>query len=339
MNTLTEKPPVEIETLYEITQGLEKCLLLFTGMDLQIFEHLTMSKSVEEISQELRIDSVMFEKFLNSLTATGFIKKEGTLYRNTPIADAFLVKESPFYQGNLLNLIKKGREQRWGILPDILKKGPRKIEGSHTVFDKSFSYAMAEGALRGGLQDTMQAVSALPEFASARRLLDLGGAHGLYAIGFAQANPGLKSIVFDLPGSIDAAKESIEKYNISDWVSVMTGDFSKDDLGSGYDIVFASDVFYRPMDAVLPILRNIYSSLNTDGLFISKHWTIHECRTAPITTVLFDLMMSLNESFRSYIFTDSEFAEIVTQAGFENIEMLDISSNSKPSKILTARKI
>lgn len=338
MIALTQKPEVDIEQVYQITQGLEKSILLFTAMDLNLFDCTTTPKTAPDIAAELQSDSTIIVKFLNALVATGFLVKEGEQYSNSLLASTFLVKGEHFYQGNLLSLIRKGREERWGKLKDVILNGPVKIERPNGVFDNSFVYAMAEGALRGGLQDTIHAVRGIPEFAGASSVLDLGGGHGLYAIGFVQAADDLTATVFDLPGGIDVAIDYINRYGLEGKISTITGDFTKDDFGTGYDIIFASDVFYRPQEDIRALLEKVKNSLNPGGVFISKHWTIDEERTSPVTTVLFDLMLSLNGSFQSHIFTDAEFTGFLAEMDFKDIETVNISTPAKPSKIIIARK-
>lgn len=339
MKLILGKNNVDIEPLYEITQGLEKCLLLFTAMDFGIFDCLKIPKSAEEVSSELKTDLKLTLKFLNSLVAIGLLIKKELLYSNSSLATTYLVKDGPFYQGNLLNLMKKTRHERWLRLDQALKKGPvqseKKLEG---VFDKGFILAMAEGAMRGSLHSTLEIVFSLPEFKNAARLLDLGGGHGLYAIAFSQANPKLQSFIFDLPPVIEVAREFIARYEMNDRVHTLAGDFIKDDWDTKFDIIFASDALYKPKELLFPILQKIKSSLNKGGLFIAKQWIIDKERTTPITTVLWDLMVSLLGNLPFYTYTNEEFIELLKEMGFKGVKLFDISTPSKPSRIVVARK-
>jgi len=339
METIEKISNTDIEPLYEITQGLEKGLLLFTAVESGIFDCLKKPKAVEEVSRDLKTDLKLTAKFLNSLVAIGLLTKKDSHYNNTALSATYLMKGSPFYQGNLLNLMKKTRSERWSRLGQALKEGsikpPRKPD---EVFDKSFILAMAEGAMRGGLHSTLDIVSSLPEFLNAARFLDLGGGHGLYAIAFSQVNPNLKSIVFDLPHVIEVAKEFIDRYEMDGKVHTICGDFTKDDWGNGYDIIFASDALYKPKELLFPILKRIKETLNEGGLFISKHWTIDKDRTAPVTTVLWDLMVSLIGHMPFYTYTNEEFVDILKDVGFKKIKLFDISTPSKPSQIFVAKK-
>ena len=64
---------------------------------------------------------------------------------------------------------------------------------------------MAENALSGRLQAVIRVIINLPGFDRARRVLDLGGGHGLYAIALGMQNPGIEAWVFDLPDVVPLA--------------------------------------------------------------------------------------------------------------------------------------
>lgn len=339
MKPLSKFPDVDPESLYELTQGLEKCLLLFTAMDLGTFDCLEAPKTAQQLSAELKTEPRLTTKLLNSLVAIGLLKKKGPFYSNRAVAANFLVRKSPFYQGTLLGLIKKNSQQRWLKLLDYLKgRGNQSEKKLNDLFDKSFILAMAEGAMRGGVHSTVKIVCSLPEFTKATRLLDLGAGHGLYAIGFCQANPKLEGVLFDLPPVIEVAREFIARYQMQDRVHTIAGEFPTGDWGNNFDIIFASDALYKPRDFLVPVLDKIRGTLNDGGLFISKQWIINAERTAPVTTVLWDLMVSVSSNFKLYTYSEQEFTELLKQAGFKRIETFDISTASKPSVITVARK-
>jgi SAM-dependent methyltransferase len=338
MKQIPELPKVDIEPLYEIAQGGEKFILLTTAVDFNVFEFFAEPATAREFIDKAGTDRRLTEKFLNALVAAGLLTKENSKYGNTPLASTYLMKGEPFYQGNLLGLMSRTRQERWANLGRCLKEGPLQPDKDlKQVFDKNFIVAMAQGAMRGGLHRTVEIVSALPEFSGSKNLLDLGGGHGLYAIAFAQANPKLESVVFDLPPVMEAAKAYIDEYEMQDRVRAVAGDFTKDDWGNGYDIVFASDCLYKPREDLMPVLQKIKSSLNPGGIFISKHWMMDSDRTSPDTTVFFDLMISLIGTFSGHTHSRQEAAEVFADAGFA-VESMDMSTPSKPSMLFICRK-
>lgn len=339
MGVVDTTPVIGSEPLDRMTKGCEASNILRTALDFDLFDLLEEPKTAEQVSSETGTAAAFTEKFLNALCTIDLISKHDGNYANTKLASTFLVKKSPFYQGNMirlsgnnsLNWSKLGSAMK-GDLPDEIGERP---EG---VFDSGFILAMAEGSMRGSLHRTVEEVAALPEFKRARTLLDIGGGHGLYAIAFAEMNPELDATVFDLPPVTEVTREFIERYDMNERVSVIGGDFAMDEIGQGYDIVFASDVFYRKPDALSGIFEKIHGALNDSGSIMLKHWVLNDDRTAPPTSVLFDLMLSLRGGDWHHIYTRGEYIELLKGAGFSSLRLLDISSQVSPSLLIIGSK-
>jgi predicted O-methyltransferase YrrM len=334
-----EEPKIDSNLIDEVARGFQISQVLLTGMKFCLFDRLKEEKTAIEITEEIQANPVIIEKLLNVLASLQLISKKNKKYINTEIAQTYLVKDSPFYQGNLLNLIAQGNNI-WSNLDKALKgeNTPKRPNGQRDkVFDKSFILAMAEGGIRGPLQKTIKTVSVHDVFNNAKTLLDIGGGHGLYAIGFAQKNPDLKVTVFDLPPVVEVAKDFIEQYGIHDRINTQAGDYMKDDLGGKYDIIFASDTFYHPKETLQNLLEKIYHSLNDNGFLISKHWVVNEDRTEKLTAVFWDLWLSLLEH-PHYVYTASEYTELFKEHNLLITEIIDISTPPDPSVIILAKK-
>jgi SAM-dependent methyltransferase len=334
-----ERPRLDSKAIDDMARGHQIAQVLFTAMRCGLFDRLKEERSAAEVAREVEADPVITEKLLNTLVCLGLVRKEGGRYQNAELARAYLMKESCFYQGNLIDLVGQGYPL-WGNLQQALKgngaPGPAKRDKGG-VFDKGFTYSMAEGARRGPLHRTIDAVCGLAEFKKARTLLDLGGGHGLYAIAFAQENPGLASTVFDIPPVAGVAREFIERHGMPERVRVVAGDYLKDEFPERYDIVFVSDVFYQSRDQLQAPLQKIYRALNPGGLLIMKHWVMNEERTGGQTVVFWDLWLSLL-GFPHYVFTRDEYAGLLKDLGFAGVRMIDIASSPDPSAIVIGKK-
>lgn len=338
MKVLDTIPGISSEPLDRIGRDCEALHILFTAFDFDLFHLLEEPKTANQISEEIETNPYLTVKFLNALVALQLLSKHDGRYTNTKLASTFLVKSSPFYQSNLLRLSAKGSDN-WSKMSSILKGEIQKEKDGRfeDVFDPSFILAMAEGSMRGSLHRTVKEVSTLPEFQEAGKLLDLGGGHGLYAIAFSQSNQNLEVVLFDLPHVTEVAKEFITKYEMEERIAIIGGNFLEDDVGNGYDIIFASDVFYRKKDVLISILRKIHNALTDNGSIVLKHWLLNDDRTAPLVSVLFDLKLSLRGDGH-YIYTEKEYIELLQEVGFSSIRTLDISSSSSPSVIVIGKK-
>jgi ubiquinone/menaquinone biosynthesis C-methylase UbiE len=280
------------------------------------------------------------EKILKVLVFLGFLRHEKGRYINTPIAQEFLRRGSPLYQGDLIRL-QAAYYDVWSNLTKavtgVWKPEPPK-RGENT-FNKMFTYAMAEAALRGSLHRVVEAVVRnIPELSKARRMLDLGGGHGLYAVAFTQIFPKLKVDVYDLPPVVDVAKEFTSRWRVGSRVNFVAGDFTKQGLGKNlYDVVFASHVLYRK-DYNRKLLKKIFTSLKPKGLLISSHWM--EGKTENLASILWNLnMLLLGYTKTTALYSEEEFCKLLRETGFTVLRIFTAVEEYDPVTIVVARKI
>src|SRR5437868_8303234 len=76
------------------------------------------------------------------------------------------------------------------------------------------------------------------------RLLDVGGASGAYCIEACRRYPRLHASIFDRPSALETAREKIAGAELSDRVKTYAGDFFKEELPKGSDVVLLSQVLH-----------------------------------------------------------------------------------------------
>jgi len=325
---------VESRDLRNLSLSADTFYAVSSAVEVGIFQGLQKPRSSAELADVLRVNPLITDKLCKALVSIDYLEKMDGLYSLSDLAKTFLVESSPFYQGHLLKLMRRTRASRWDSLSKALKEGPLDAQPSHQIFDELFSLAMAEGAIGGSLQKTLKVLQKNPEFLNAKKCLDLGGSHGLYSLAFTRYNPELHAFVFDLPKVIDGVTK--RALSGSGRISTLSGDFCRDDLGQDYDFVFASDVLYRQEDVLRSLLDKIRSSLNQDGLFVSKHYHIDDLHNDS-AAVLFDLMFSISGT-GSKVYSTADFCSLLESTGFSIVQMEDISSTVSRSKIIMARK-
>ncbi len=315
-------PEISPEKIVRMADSYQSFQVLFTAVKHDIFTVLSEeSKTGEQIAQEVGTGSYITEKLLNALVSIGLLAKGSGKYSNTPLAETFLVKEKPFYQGNYIKVAKTisfgtSLYDDWAKIGEALEQGPPGVGAEEPgLWDESFSLAMKEGAMRGEVQATAEVLSNYRWFGNAKKLLDLGGTHGLYAIAFADKNPLLEATLFDFPGvpALANAKKHIDKYEMNGRVKIQEGNFMGGDIGDGYDMVFISHVYLRGamLDAVV---SKIHDALNENGRFVLKNSVIHKNRTGPFAVSLLDLDFWIDETV---IFSIDEYADLIEAHGFE----------------------
>jgi len=219
--------------------------------------------TVLDLAALLGIDERSLSPLISLLCGIGLVSGKGDVYTNRPLSSVFLVSGSPYCQKGHIHRNAVFLEKIWATLPERLVQGPLVFD--REVFFRDFSLpVMAENALTGRLQRTVREVIAMPEFATAKRMLDLGGGHGLYAIAFAAVNPGLTAYVFDLPPVTPLARAMIRNYPASRG-SLISGDFFADDIGTRYDSIFSSS---NPGGKSPALITRIAGALSSLGFFV-----------------------------------------------------------------------
>jgi hypothetical protein len=269
--------------------------LLLTGIELKVFNALSEPTTAETVAKTMSTHPSNTRVFLDSLAAINLLKKQNGQYRNSPLAQAFLVETSPTFLGRLITFIKPD-DKFIQNLPKLVKEGPPPPPEKHPFSTEALAKGvllMADTERAGYAQKVAKLVSALPEFPSFRKLLDLGGGPGLTGMSIVDAHPTMNGVIFDLPPVVKLTKKFIQEYDMERRMKILGGDFNRDPIGKGYDCVVACNSlqFAKAIDSVV---KKIYDALNSGGVFISLYafGQTHE-RTKPESTVLSLLPMAL----------------------------------------------
>ncbi|MGO9378939.1 MAG: methyltransferase [Dissulfurispiraceae bacterium] len=280
----------EVRKLRMLWGSYWQARVLLTANNLRIFDHLITSKSATEIAGLIQTDTRATEILLDAVAGLGLLKKSKKTYRNSPAANHLLVTGTPHYQGDILRHADH-LWSNWSNLDEIVKTGqPTR---------KSFE---ADAFIRGmhniAVMRAKEVVNAI-DMTDVKKALDLGGGPGTYSMELARKIDSV--VLFDLPSTVVIAKDIISKteaYNIS----FIEGDFLVDDIGSGYDLIFISQVLHSfSADNNLNILRKAYKALNRNGLIAIHEHYLQPDRTKPIHGSLFSVNMLVNtHGGRSY---------------------------------------
>jgi hypothetical protein len=326
------------ENLYLMLIAPIRSQLLLTGVELKVFNMLSEPESSEDVAKALGTHPRNTRVFLDSLAAIDLLQKKEGLYRNSPIAQAFLSENSPTYLGRVFPAMKTD-EQFLQNLPKIVKEGPPlppdKPSFSIEALVKGVAI-MADVEKAGYAQEAVSILLELPEFPSFQKMLDLGGGPGLTGMAIVDAHPRMKGVVFDLPPVVEETKRYIEEYGMADRMDVLGGDFNRDSIGEGYDLVWASGVLQFAVE-IDTVVQKVYDALNQSGVFVSlfPFGQTHE-RTKPESIVLSLLSMALMG--QEVGVDEGHVADSMLRAGFRSVHSRKIGTFMGPMELDIGRK-
>ncbi len=283
--------------------------IILTANNLRIFDILEgKGKSSQTVAKAASADARATGLLLNSLVAIGLLEMKGERYHNAAVASRYLVKGRPGYQGDILRHYDILWEN-WSGLDAAIKTGrPQRRSSEH----ESFILGMHNIALLrvkkviGGL-----------DFKGVKTVLDLGGGPGTYSMGFARKK--IEATLFDLPQTLKIAKRLIRDSGLGDRVRLHAGDFTIDELGGPYDMIFISQILHAFGEGeCISMLRKCRGSLRKGGRIVIQEFYLDETKTGPVQGALFAINMLVNTpAGRTY--TPAEMTSWLKKAGFGDI--------------------
>ena len=307
-------------TLLEVSNGYWQTCTLHTAVKLDLFSYLDeQSVSTAELAKKVGVDQAALDRLLNALTAMQLLAKNGERHGCTPIAAAFLSRHSPRYLGHII-LHHRQMMEFWMHLDEA-------VESGRSVRKKPFC------AEKESLESFLLGMSALamllaPEvvdkvdLSGRRRLLDLGGGPGTWALHFCRENPGLGATVYDLPTTREFAEEAIARFGLGDRVAFVSGNFLTEGIPGRYDVAWLSHILHgegpRDMHA---ILDKAVSTLEPGGLLLIHEFVLDNDLAGPLFPALFSLNMLLaTPNGRTY--SARQFFDALRTAGCKDPRIL-----------------
>jgi len=311
-----------VDQLRESAWAFRISRVLQVASKLEVFTMLSSGPlTAEEVANRCESDSETTEKLLRACTALGLTQFERGRYRNSELADTYLVRGRPLYQGNWIDhtsdLWHEWTDlEKWLAVRKVFKEG----ENGH----RRFIMAMHDIAIGGEAEE----LAACVDVGNRKLLFDVGGGAGTYSIILCEHNPQLRATVFDLPETMPITKKLIEEFGMSERISTRAGDWNRDDFGKGNDVVLMSNILHGSGSQAKMKLRKAFNSMNHAGLLIVRDFIIDESKTGPLSAVLFDLMVGA--------YSIEEMIDLIEDAGFVDVRELQIPH--KAHSILTAEK-
>jgi SAM-dependent methyltransferase len=292
---------------------------LFAAIECGVFGALAEEGGTADgLAARLHLSPRGVRLLLDACAALGLLVKTGERYANSPAAARCLVPGAPH---DLSQAIRYNRDvfAAWGRLPELVRTGrPVEPPGLHLGADpertRRFVLAMHGRALGIG-----RAVVPLLDLGGCRRLLDLAGGPGTYAVLLAQANPGLACTVVDLPPVAAVAAELIAGAGMSGRVTALPGDYHTLPFPGGMDAVTIFGALHQESpEAIRDILRRAHAALVPGGRIFILDLMTDATRTQPAFSALFAVNMALTTD-NGWVFSDADIAGWLSEAGFAGI--------------------
>jgi hypothetical protein len=208
----------------------------------------------------------------------------------------------------------------WVQLPWMAKAGvpfPRQLSIRGILADRE-AFVAAMHSVSGPIADDVITGWGPPNFT---HMLDVGGASGTWTMALLRAMPEARATLFDLPDAIEQAGERIGASEFADRVTLVVGDFYRDDLPTGVDLALVSAIVHQhSRQHNRELFRKVHSALETGGMIVIRDVVMSPDHTSPQFGALFAVNMIVNTDTGT-TFSFEELAEDLRAAGFVNPEL------------------
>lgn len=310
----------------ELSLAFKKSRTLLTAMHFDIFTLIgDRMLSAEDVANQLNISHKGTERLLNALVAIKLLEKKDFMYLNTRSSKAFLVQGSSDYLGNMEHL--SSLWDSWGHLDEAVAKGEPVNYEDITEKDSDWIEAYISSNHWKACIESSEIISFI-NLRDVKKVLDLGGGTGKYAVELVKAKSDIEAVVLDYPIIIEHTKDYIAKSGLSDKITTIGGSFEDVSIGNGYDLVIISNVIqYNSIWTNVKLLQKIYDALNSGGQIVIHDQIINDDRTQPEKAALYALNMLVNTK-EGNCYTETDIWIMMKEAWFKNIRRKETSYES-----------
>ena len=315
-----------IDKILEKARGFMEAELILTAHELDIFNVIgEEGMGAAEVAKKTASSERGVTILLDALSAISVLSKTGSMYENGPEVRRSLCKKGSDYRGATLDHLA-GMRDIWRRLGDSVRTGSTaRKEGESLVTDRKRNRAFILAMKEIGTPNAKTIAEHL-DLSAYRRLIDLGGGPGSFAIEFLKRNPQMRATLVDLPLTLEVAGEVIAGAGMSGRIDLKEADFFGDDdadIGSGYDLAIISNVLHIEGEKInRSLLKKLFHSMVAPAMVIIHESIIEENRTFPPDRALFAVNMLLHTE-RGNCYSFNEMKAWMEDAGFEKIAFVD----------------
>ena len=308
--------------LIELSGSYWQVFTLHTGVKLDLFTLLgNGSMDAEEVAAKAGADVRGTKLMLNALSAMGLLKKDEDVYENRSSARKFLDRNSEFYIGHMI-MHHHYLVDSWAQMDRAVRSGkPVSNRTAPREDENQRREAFLMGMYNIASQQAPQ-IAAEIDLGGRKRLLDLGGGPGTYAIGFCSRNPKLEAVIYDLPTTQPYAEKTVAQHGLSSRISFSPGNYTKEDIGGRFDVVWLSHILHSEGPKTCEqIISKVVRTLEPGGIILIHDFILLDSMDGPLFPALFALNM-LQATPEGQSYSQGQITQMLQKAGVSSIERL-----------------
>jgi 2-polyprenyl-3-methyl-5-hydroxy-6-metoxy-1,4-benzoquinol methylase len=310
-------PPTPLPFI-DAVLSYQKTAAIKAAVDIGLFEAIgSAGADAETIAVRVGASARGVRILCDYLTVLGFLGKSGSLWRQEPVASAFIDKTSPTSMASIVRFLA-GPEFLRLFLEDpagYIRRGGAEGLACMAPEDPiwvTFAESMTPFTLAAA-KATAAHVAAWPT--PPRRVLDVAAGGGMFGICVAQACREASVVAVDWRDVVAVAGRNAEQAGVGERYKTLVGDAFSVDWGGGYDLVLLPNILHHFEHAsCVALLRRVRDSLSPSGRAIIIEFVPNDDRITPPIPASFAFMMVATTQ-QGDAFTEAEYAAMARDAG------------------------
>lgn len=340
-----EMPNCDDRPIWDVWMSMYWMPSVTAALEVGFFEILAKQPmSLSELVSQSGSNERGTKALLRILTSLGFLVQHGNQYQITNVTRNYLLHDSPFYWGgvlervcinnpqhqSLLQILKQGNSQSSAVGGDSNKpsdaweSGQLDIEQARHIaaFMHSHSMPAALGVARNG------------DFRDVKKLLDVGGGSGCFSIAIAQQYPEIHCTIMDLNAMCQLVPDYVNAGGVTGQVDAIAVDMFREEWPGSYDAMFFSNILHDwNFETCATLLSKAYAGLPEGGKIYLHEMLLDDDGNGPINATSFSVTMLIGTPGQQFAFPELE--QLLLDAGFTNISA---SATYGYYSLVTARK-
>lgn len=305
------------DDLNDRIRAFQQSRVILTALELDLFTAIGDGGTAAGIAARIHTDPRATEMLLHALASMQLAAKRDGVFYNAPVAARYFTAGSPLNaRPGLLHTAALWKS--WSALTECVRSGASAVHQEMGERSSEWTQAFIAAMHRNATERAAPLVAAVGA-QGVRRMLDVGGGSGAYAIAFAAANPDLHAYILDLGTVVPIAQRHIEQAGMASRVHARAGDLRTDHLGEGYDLVLVSAVCHMLDEKEnARLIGRCHDALAPGGRLVIQEFILDPDKCAPQSATLFSLNMLVGtRAGASY--SEPEYTEWMRAAGFTAI--------------------
>lgn len=319
-------PQSSPERIFALRESAFACDLFITAVSyFDFFNWLADNPAdIDTVCRSLGIKKRPADVMLTLFKAYGLVQETGAQYTLTDISKDYLnnrsdydlssyvssLKDRPVCE-DMVKVLRTGKPANWAAS----RQGQ---DWATSMVDDDFAQSFTAGMNSRGAYLASGLIKAT-DLTGYRKILDIGGASGIYAAALLTEYPDIKATIFEKPPVDRVAKYSVDKLGFSNRIDIVPGDMFLDELPRGHDVHLISHVLHDwDVNEVKTILSNSFRNLESGGMIIVHDAHINEDKTGPLSVAEYSVLLMFLSEGKCY--SIAEMKDMLDETGFKDIE-------------------